>query len=294
MKIKPVYGLWLILSAMLFMWLAALLNINTIISLILVGLFGLASIYVGFFTKNLTLEYKVLIGSGGIALVVLPLGLLLGEAIATLALIVLWLDTILLGFGVFRIPAYGFMVFLIACDALFVIPGGSVPMVLTILTMITGIAVGIDYFRNPKKLRSGIDKQSTAILENSATLQIFTNIWYLPGFQNWLGLLFAYRDIGRLFIREKSIDFIGETSIVTIPCFRIDTSGKEIMNIDKIFFGKQSGDFINNWIKFDFSSNQVAFFADGSWLGWGGILGGTSKILAYLGSWGKQPESTHK
>ncbi len=293
MKIKPIYGLWLILGAMLFMWLATLLNINNVISLIVIGLFGMASIYAGFFTKSLTFENKVLIGSGRIALVILPLGFFLGEAIATLALIVLWLDTVLLGFGVFRIPAYGFLVLLVACDALFVIPGGSVPLVLTILTMITGVAVGIDYFRKRANLHPETDKQNTTILDNSTPLQVFNNVWFLSGVQNWWGFLFAYKDIGKLLIKEKSVDFIGETSNVAIPCFRKGPSGKEIMNIEKIYFGKQSGDFINNWIKFDFSGNQVALFADGSWLGWGGILGGTSKIFAFLENWGKQPDSTH-
>jgi hypothetical protein len=36
---------------------------------------------------------------------------------------------------------------------------------------------------------------------------------------------------------------------------------------------------VNNWVKIDYQKGKTAFFADGSWLGWGGILGGTRKIL---------------
>jgi len=38
---------------------------------------------------------------------------------------------------------------------------------------------------------------------------------------------------------------------------------------------------VNNWVRVDFGDPpQVlqAFFADGSWLGYGGIFGGTKKI----------------
>ena len=54
------------------------------------------------------------------------------------------------------------------------------------------------------------------------------------------------------------------------------------MNLHNVSYGKQGRDFINNWVKVeygDMNSPSIAFFADRSLRGWGGIFGGTKRIL---------------
>ena len=55
-----------------------------------------------------------------------------------------------------------------------------------------------------------------------------------------------------------------------------------ITNVRAVSYGKQGRDFVNNWVKVEYgdgSAPSSAYFADGSLLGWGGILGGTKRIL---------------
>jgi len=101
--------------------------------------------------------------------------------------------------------------------------------------------------------------------------QVFDIVWYLPHENRWRDLnLLAYRDTGKLTVGENSLQFKGSKENVVID------------NIQRVTFGKQGRDFINNWVKIEYgdSSNpSVAFFADGSMFGWGGIFGGTKRIL---------------
>ena len=102
--------------------------------------------------------------------------------------------------------------------------------------------------------------------------QRFNSVWYLPAENKWRDLnMAAFRDSGSLFVRDDSVEFQGEKEMVVIT------------HVRRISFGKQGRDFVNNWVKIEYgdgASPSSAFFADGSWLGWGGILGGTKRILA--------------
>jgi len=101
--------------------------------------------------------------------------------------------------------------------------------------------------------------------------QVFDTVWYLPHENRWRDLnLLAYRDSGKLIVRESSIEFSGHKESAVIN------------NIRRVTLGKQGRDFINDWVKIEYgdSSNpSIAFFADGSMHGWGGIFGGTKQIL---------------
>ena len=106
--------------------------------------------------------------------------------------------------------------------------------------------------------------------------KIFGKVWYLPDENKWRDMnLIAFRDSGTLIVNDNSIEFKGKKGNV------------EIKNIKHISFGKQGRDAVNNWVKVDYGEDPVkltAFFADGSGLGWGGIFGGTKKILSAIES----------
>jgi len=101
--------------------------------------------------------------------------------------------------------------------------------------------------------------------------RVFTTVWYLPRENRWGDLhVLAYGDAGKLTVGESAIEFIGRKQTVVIT------------NILGVSYGKQGRDFVNKWVKIEYddgSSPAVAFFADGSLRGWGGIFGGTKRIL---------------
>ena len=83
--------------------------------------------------------------------------------------------------------------------------------------------------------------------------------------------LLAFRDIGQLIVGEDSLEFLGRKEKVVIT------------NVRRISYGKQGRDFVNNWVRIEYSDashTSTAFFADGGFLGRGGLLGGTRRILA--------------
>ena len=79
--------------------------------------------------------------------------------------------------------------------------------------------------------------------------------------------LLVMRDSGTLVVSGDSLVFNGKKE------------GVNIKNIRRISYGKQGRDFVNNWVKVEYQDGLTAFFADGSLLSWGGIFGGTKKIL---------------
>ena len=105
----------------------------------------------------------------------------------------------------------------------------------------------------------------------------FRSVWYLPK-ENEVsdGNILAYYDKGTLTISDDSVEFLGKKGTV------------KINGIRQISFGKQGRDFVNNWVKIEYGTDGKAFFADGSWRGWGGIFGGTKRILASLQHLSKQ------
>jgi hypothetical protein len=100
--------------------------------------------------------------------------------------------------------------------------------------------------------------------------QTFDNVWYSPR-KRWYDLhLLAYRDVGRLTIGDKSIEFQGRRQRLVLESIR------------RVSYGKQGRDFVNNWVRVDYDdgvSPSTALFADGNTHGWSGVLGGTKQIF---------------
>jgi hypothetical protein len=96
----------------------------------------------------------------------------------------------------------------------------------------------------------------------------FATVWFLPEENRWRDMnLLAMRDSGLLVVADDSLEFVGGKGRVRIT------------GIQRISCGKQGRDFVNDWVKVEYQAGKTAFFADGSLLGWGGIFGGTRKIL---------------
>ena len=96
----------------------------------------------------------------------------------------------------------------------------------------------------------------------------FDKVWYLPEENLWRDMnMLAMRDIGTLVVKNNSLEFQGKKEHV------------HITNVKRISYGKQGRDFVNNWVKINYGDGKTAFFADGSQLGWGGMFGGTRRIL---------------
>ena len=96
----------------------------------------------------------------------------------------------------------------------------------------------------------------------------FRSVWYLPAENRWRDLkMLAMRDSGTLVVNEDSLEFTGKKEKVSIT------------GVKRVSYGKQGRDFANNWVKIEYQDGETAYFADGSLLGWGGIFGGTKKIL---------------
>jgi hypothetical protein len=105
---------------------------------------------------------------------------------------------------------------------------------------------------------------------DSTTIHTFENVWYSPRKRWYDWHLLAYRNVGRLTIEEKSLEFKGrrQTLVVeTVLC---------------VSYGKQGRDFVNNWVIVNYRdglSTSTALFADGNMAGWSGVLGGTKQIF---------------
>jgi hypothetical protein len=100
----------------------------------------------------------------------------------------------------------------------------------------------------------------------------FENVWYRPDESRWRDMDFvAYRDAGRLVVRADSLEFYGKAAGVL-----------RVAGVRGVSIVKQGRDFINDWVRIEYgeaaATPATAFFADGSWLGWGGVLGGTRRI----------------
>lgn len=102
-------------------------------------------------------------------------------------------------------------------------------------------------------------------------IQTFYNVWYR--FDEWSGReIPVFKDSGRLTVYSNSLEFLGKETVVIEHCKRIS-------------FGKQGKDFVNNWVKVEYGNDsmpQTAFFADGNWMGYGGVFGGAKKIFTAL------------
>ena len=98
----------------------------------------------------------------------------------------------------------------------------------------------------------------------------FESVWYRPDESSWRNFeLVAFKDSGRLVVRADSLEFYGKSGRV------------HVANARSVALVKQGRDFINDWVRVEYgdaATPSTAFFADGSWFGWGGILGGTRRI----------------
>lgn len=104
---------------------------------------------------------------------------------------------------------------------------------------------------------------------------VFERAYYQSRPNTWLRFrLLAYEDVGKLTIDTSSIVF--ESAKRTLAIDRIQ----------RVSFGKQGRDFVNDWVKVEYldAVNQpaIAFFADGGSLGWSGVGGGTAKMLEFI------------
>jgi hypothetical protein len=99
----------------------------------------------------------------------------------------------------------------------------------------------------------------------------FYDVWYRPDERRLVNLsLLAYTDKGKLIVGEESLEFQGKKARIIITGVR------------RISYVTQGNDFINKWVKIEYGDSpkiSTAFFADGSELGWGGVFGGSKRIL---------------
>jgi hypothetical protein len=103
--------------------------------------------------------------------------------------------------------------------------------------------------------------------------QRISGVWYLPSANKLKDLnLLAMKDTGSLILEKGELIFIGNKF-----------KKLSIKHIQSISYGKQGRDFINNWVKIIYSTEEgekkVAYFADGKLIGWSGIFGGTKSIM---------------
>lgn len=94
----------------------------------------------------------------------------------------------------------------------------------------------------------------------------FYGVWYVPSEYDPNSFdLMRLRDTGTLVISQDSIQFRGKKNTVLIE------------NIKRVSYGK--GDLVNSWVKILYGDDGIALLADGNFLGWSGLFGGTKKIL---------------
>lgn len=96
----------------------------------------------------------------------------------------------------------------------------------------------------------------------------FDKVWHLPAENRWRDMnMLAMRDAGTRVVNGDSLEFNGKKEMA------------RIVEEKRISYGKQGRDFVNNWVKIEYGDGNMAFFAEGRWLGWSGIFGGTKRIL---------------
>jgi hypothetical protein len=103
---------------------------------------------------------------------------------------------------------------------------------------------------------------------------VFRDVWFRYSESTWSDFeLLAWQDKGTLEVRDGILTFRG---------------GKysfEIRDFVNVSLTSQGRDFINTWVRVDYRDEagpRVAFFNDGSGLGWGGVLGGVSRLGAAI------------
>jgi hypothetical protein len=102
----------------------------------------------------------------------------------------------------------------------------------------------------------------------------FKDVWFRYSESSWSDFeLLAWQDKGTLEVRDGALNFRGGKYAL------------EIWDFISVSLTSQGRDFINTWVRVDYreaGSPRVAFFNDGSDLGWGGVLGGASRLGAAI------------
>ena len=103
----------------------------------------------------------------------------------------------------------------------------------------------------------------------------FTAVW-LRTTPKSRDMRLAYTDRGTLHVAAGDLVFIGRKQTLTIG------------RVASISMGLQGADWVNQWVKLDYISTtgdrHTAYFADGRFAGWGGLLGGTRRMFQMLKS----------
>jgi len=99
------------------------------------------------------------------------------------------------------------------------------------------------------------------------------SVWYRHTRRTWTWRSlreWAWTDRGVLVLRKGSLEFVGaEVSL-------------RITSVEAISVGRQGADLVNPWVRLDLPDGQKAYFADGRWLGWHSLFGGTRKLGAAI------------
>lgn len=111
-------------------------------------------------------------------------------------------------------------------------------------------------------------------MSNKEVQTIYRGIWYRENAPKERSLEDAFkRDRGKLLISDTSIEYVGRKNN-----FKIE-------NIQALHFGLQGSDPVNPYVKVTFQYDgltKTVYFADGKFLGYAGVLGGTYRIFKRL------------
>jgi hypothetical protein len=98
------------------------------------------------------------------------------------------------------------------------------------------------------------------------TLATFPTAWYRHS-EYHFGSLLAMEDTGQLVVGERGLVFYGHKGPLIVA------------DVERIKYCRQGWGFSYRWVRIDYGPGWTAFFVDGSKLGYGGIFGGTRRIL---------------
>jgi len=76
----------------------------------------------------------------------------------------------------------------------------------------------------------------------------------------------AFKDTGTLIVSEEGLEFQGKKGKI------------KITNIQRVLYDRQRMDLGNSSVKIECQDGRSALLADGRWLGWKGMFGGTQDI----------------
>lgn len=99
---------------------------------------------------------------------------------------------------------------------------------------------------------------------------VFPRAYFLAAPNAWEAFKpLAYDKTGELVVSSDHLEF---------PGLRIDTAA-----ITKVSYVMQGRDFVNHWVKVEYTAggeSRECYFADGGRLGWSGVLGGTRRMFS--------------